>query len=298
MSTIRLWKRMNARWVCATARFSSLRLSGMIARRLAFCVVPAPRGRSWPSNAGIGVDRRGLAHLQVAVVGVELRRLRLARPGAVERVQVEARGARLQQLRRRDVLSQHHRGLVERQVVVDELAEVREAGGDAGVPAAAGRHRVGELAPVGLAERGAARPHAREAERRRRRLRGRGQGPRAPVHALAEQPFAKHEVALRSMRLHAATLAGTRRAGQTAWGQKEEEAAAGGARRPLLKCSGPGLLGEEESETWGGELRIPSVESGSWFVNSIMRPARSCPIYGPPVDRGSVTRTPAAGCRA
>ena len=51
MSTTRLWKRMKARWVWATARFSSLRGSGMIALRLAATVDPAPRGRSKPSIA-------------------------------------------------------------------------------------------------------------------------------------------------------------------------------------------------------------------------------------------------------
>ena len=45
VSTTRLWKRMNARWVCATARFSSFRGSGITADD---GVAPA-RGRSKPS---------------------------------------------------------------------------------------------------------------------------------------------------------------------------------------------------------------------------------------------------------
>ena len=53
VSTTRLWKRTIARCVWATARFSSLRGSGMIALRFAFWVVPAPRGRSNPFLAGM-----------------------------------------------------------------------------------------------------------------------------------------------------------------------------------------------------------------------------------------------------
>ena len=52
VSTIRLWNRMNAVWVCATARFSSLRKSGMIALLLALFDVQAPRGRSNPFSTG------------------------------------------------------------------------------------------------------------------------------------------------------------------------------------------------------------------------------------------------------
>jgi len=37
-STTRLWNRMNAQWICATARFSSFRGSGMIAFRFAATV--------------------------------------------------------------------------------------------------------------------------------------------------------------------------------------------------------------------------------------------------------------------
>ena len=80
VSTTRLWKRIIARWVCATARFSSLRGSGMIALRFFAAVLPAPRGRSKPSFAGMPAVGERLAHLQVDAVGlVELRRLRVAR---------------------------------------------------------------------------------------------------------------------------------------------------------------------------------------------------------------------------
>jgi hypothetical protein len=73
----------------------------------------------------------GGAGLEVHAVGlVELRRLRVLRAGAVQRVEVEAGRARLQQRGRGDVRPEHHVRLVERQVVVDELAEVREARGD------------------------------------------------------------------------------------------------------------------------------------------------------------------------
>ena len=53
VSSTRLWKRIIAQWVWATARFSSLRGSGMIALRLAFWVEPAPRGRSKPGLAAM-----------------------------------------------------------------------------------------------------------------------------------------------------------------------------------------------------------------------------------------------------
>ena len=53
MSRTRLWKRMKARCVCATARFSSFRGSGMMALRFAATVRPAPRGRSNPCLGGM-----------------------------------------------------------------------------------------------------------------------------------------------------------------------------------------------------------------------------------------------------
>jgi hypothetical protein len=50
------------------------------------------------------------------------------------------------------VLAQHDVGLVEREIVVGELAEVREAGRDPRCAAPADRHRRGDLLPVRLAE--------------------------------------------------------------------------------------------------------------------------------------------------
>ena len=52
MSTTRLWNRIIAVCVWATARFSSLRGSGMIAFRFFAAVFPAPRGRSKPFLVG------------------------------------------------------------------------------------------------------------------------------------------------------------------------------------------------------------------------------------------------------
>jgi hypothetical protein len=79
----------------------------------------------------VPADRNSPSHLQVDVVLVELRRLRILRPGAVERVEVEARGPGLDELCGRDPLAEHDRRPVERQVVVDELPEVGKAGRDA-----------------------------------------------------------------------------------------------------------------------------------------------------------------------
>ena len=90
-----------------------------------------------PVHRRVGVDRHRPAHLQVAVVLVERGAGRVRRSRAVERVEVQARRAALQQLRGRHVLAQHHRRLVERQVVVDELAEVGVAGRDRARAAAA-----------------------------------------------------------------------------------------------------------------------------------------------------------------
>ena len=73
VSTTRLWKRMKARWVCATARFSSFRGSGM---RPSDGVV----ARARQVEAVVGV-RVGSAGLQVKQIGlVELRGVRIVRP--------------------------------------------------------------------------------------------------------------------------------------------------------------------------------------------------------------------------
>jgi hypothetical protein len=147
-----LWKRIIAAWVCATARFSSLRGSGTIARRLAFALEPAPRGRSKPVLGG------------------------------------------------GDGRAEHDRRLVEREVVVEELAEVGEARRDLRRAAAARGHQHAELAAVGLAELAARalRAHAREAERRRRG----GARDDAAVAALCEQALTDDEVAFGAMLVH------------------------------------------------------------------------------------------------
>jgi hypothetical protein len=150
----------------------------------------------------------GVARLQVLLVGlVELLRLGVERAGAVERVEVEAGRAALEQLRRRLVLAEHDGRLVERQVVVDELPEVGEAGRDPGRSAAARGHRVGELPAhsVGELHSDAARAHAREAERRAG-LEARAVG--ASAHALVQQSLADYVVTLRAMVRHAASLVG------------------------------------------------------------------------------------------
>ena len=158
-------------------------------------------------EAVLGRDAVGghrLAHLEVHAVGlVELRRLRVLRAGAVQRVEVEAGRAGLQQHARVDLRPEHDRRLVERQVVVDELAEVGEAGRDLRGLAAAGGHQRAELAAVRLAEllARALRAHAREAERRARLRGGRE---RATFVALRQQALADDEVALGTVFLHAA----------------------------------------------------------------------------------------------
>jgi len=149
--------------------------------RLALGILGRARA-AWEVEAGLGrdaVDRLGRAGLEVHAVGlVELRRLRVLGAGAVERVEVEAGRARLQQHARVDLRPEHHVRLVERQVVVDELAEIREARGDRRRLAAARRHQRAELLARALAELAPAalRAHAREPERRRR-LRGHGARP-------------------------------------------------------------------------------------------------------------------------
>src|SRR3954454_18223779 len=67
------------------------------------------------------------------------------RDGEVLVVQVKARRAALQQLRGRDARTERDRGLIEGQVVIEELPEVGVAGWNLSRAVAAGRHRVGEL---------------------------------------------------------------------------------------------------------------------------------------------------------
>ena len=85
-----------------------------------------------PVHRGVAADRGRLAVAQVHQIGlVEPRRLGVLRPGAVHRVEVQRRRAALQQRGRVDRGAEHHRRLVEGQVVVDELAQVGEPGRDA-----------------------------------------------------------------------------------------------------------------------------------------------------------------------
>jgi len=154
------------------------------------------------------LPRPASCHLQVEAVGlVELRGLRIRRAAPVERVEVEARRARLQELRRRHVLVEHDVGLVEREVVVDELAEVRETGWNLPCASAACRHRLADLPGVRLAELAVhpARPHAREAKRRHLRL-DRGCERALPASgALCQKSLADDEVALRAVLVHTAS---------------------------------------------------------------------------------------------
>ena len=196
MSTTRLWKRIIARWICPTARFSSFRSSGIVA--------PCPgvsRGRSKPCPAGRAV---GGAHLQVEAVAVELGRPGILRSGAVQGVEVERGRARRLDGRRRDVHVLHQDRLVEGQIVVDELPQVGEPGRYRSGGQVGDRHRFGDLAAVRLAElfAGALRPHPREAERRDRLLDRQRHRRRPTVEGLRQETLADDEVALRAMALH------------------------------------------------------------------------------------------------
>ena len=177
MSTTRLWNLMNARCVWATARFSSLRGSGMSALR-GFAPEPIPR----KVESGCRRARPpALPILRWQPVAVELRRPGIERPRAVERVQVEARRARLLDVDRRHIDALHHPGLVEREVVVDELTEVGEAGRDLSRRSGYRRSSPARSA-CGWAHRaalpGRRRAHAREAKLRVRRLERDRQGSR------------------------------------------------------------------------------------------------------------------------
>ena len=124
-------------------------------------------GKGW-----LAPRRDRVAHLQVqAVAFVELRRGGILRAGSVQRVEIETRRASLKQLSRRDVLPQHHVRLVEREVMIDELAQVREPGRHPGRRrAGAGRDRGSDLPQVRVAELApdTRRPHPRKPKRWRR----------------------------------------------------------------------------------------------------------------------------------
>ena len=144
----------------------------------------------------------GLAHLQVEPVGlVELLRSGISRARAVEGVEVEARRAGLEERGRSDVLPEHHVRLVEGQVVVDELAEVREARRDPDRAPSRDGHRLREglSRPLGDLLAATLRAHAGEAEGRGRRLGGSGERRLTAAEALAEQALAEDVVALGSV---------------------------------------------------------------------------------------------------
>ena len=117
---------------------------------------------------GVGADLDGVARLEVQPVGlVELGRSRVARPGAVQGVEVEPRRTALHQLGRRDVLAERDVGAVEGEVVVDELADVGVAGRHVALAATALDHRHGQLLDHRGTEGFSLRAAAGEPERRR-----------------------------------------------------------------------------------------------------------------------------------
>ena len=125
-STQWLWKRSRISCRPATMRFSSSRGSPMSA-----CPLAGSRGRSTaPGSLGTPVSGAPRQHVH-AVRVVELGRP--GRPAAVHRVQVEGRRARVDDRLRGDRGGEVVGAVVEGQVVVDELAEVRVAGVDVAV---------------------------------------------------------------------------------------------------------------------------------------------------------------------
>lgn len=131
-------------------------------------------------------------------------------PGAVQRVKVEARRSCLQQLCGRHALPKRDLGLVEREVMIDELAKIREPGRYRRRRPAASGHALRDLPPGRRAELGGdpAWAHAREAERRCRRLHGGRQRAPAATEALTNESFPDDEVALRPVPFHAASSPG------------------------------------------------------------------------------------------
>ena len=135
---------MNARCVWATARFSSFRGSG----------IPT---EGWVSlSLGDQPASRGLADVGEARPQVDVVRLIergiLVRPSAVERVEVKRRRAALEHLERRLGIAEGLLRRVHGQVVVDELAQVREPRRDVRLRAAGARHRGGQRLPRGVVE--------------------------------------------------------------------------------------------------------------------------------------------------
>jgi hypothetical protein len=193
-----------------------------------------------PSNRGVDLHRDGLSHLQVeSVRRVDLGRVGILRARPVQRVEIEARRAGLEELARRDVLAERDVGPVEGEVVVDELAEVGEAGRDLRRSAAARGDRVAAPLAVGLGELaiGPLRP-IRE---------NRNGGVTAAAVAILgswpptvspREPLAEDEEALGTMLFHAALL----------WSKCSLRSAK--PRHPRARCG--------ESPTHDGLRQIPT----------------------------------------
>ena len=160
-------------------------------QQVAILVAPASRRGSGP-------------HLEVDPVGlVEAPRTGLPRSSSVERVQVEARRARLLELLHADVITERDLRLVEREVVIDELAEIGEPGRDRPRPAVRGRHRLGDLAPHGEADGAAGgtdagEPEGRHGGQRRARAPGHGELGRVGAH----HAFTDDEIGVPRVTLH------------------------------------------------------------------------------------------------
>jgi len=150
---------------------------------------------------------RGLADLELDLVGgVEGPVGRVVRTAAVDRVQVERGRAALHQVVQVDVRAEPGPGAVQRQVVVDELAEVGEPGRDDRVRRVrlrhVGGHRGGQCDPGVLGYLRSLRAQSREPEPPQlldaERLPGRG--PPGPVEL--QHPLTHYEEALDAVVLH------------------------------------------------------------------------------------------------
>ena len=195
MSTTRLWNRMNAavrlrdREVLVVSRVGDDRLADRA------------RGLSRQVRAWRAALRR--AQLQMDAVGlVELRRGGILGAVAVQRVEVEARRARLEERRRRDVGALHQPALVEGQVMVEELAEVREPGRD--LPRRGCRPSSPGRSSAGWAYRAACRSPSAPCARSGTAAPSRARTQRAlPASArLPEEPLADDEVGFRTVPVH------------------------------------------------------------------------------------------------
>ena len=159
-STTLLWKWMNSRCSCETMMFSSLRGSPIERAVLVVARQVVDRRRSTVLLADQQLQPRSRFSRAPICVRVVQERL-VERPGAVQRVEVEAGRAEVAQ-RVRVVVALELRRRIERDVVVDELAEV-------GVPAGS---RCCRSSPVGSDSR-----HASHRAPSSRGRRGRGSRP-------------------------------------------------------------------------------------------------------------------------